>query len=160
MVSSNDDVFIAWMSHGNTQILECGLDTLTRTELDDALDDISCNNMIVVISFCHSGTFIGGGMDDETNRAILTSDSGDTSSYATTEHSYFSYGIIRALDSDLYAEEADENDDGHVSVDELFDYAYDYVDSFNPFGFVSQIPDHYFGSGFSETTTYLGDQYY
>ena len=76
LVSVNDDVMVLWSSHGvdhsTYSTLQCGSDEMTRSELDNALDDITCNKILVMIGSCYGGYFIGGGMDDETNRAILT----------------------------------------------------------------------------------------
>ncbi|HUT80702.1 MAG TPA: C13 family peptidase [Candidatus Bathyarchaeia archaeon] len=85
--------------------------------------------MIVVIESCYSGSFIGGGLDDETNRAILTSSKSNQLSWPDefdgVEYGCFSYGIMSALDPDLEADDADENNDDHISIVEFFDYAYD-----------------------------------
>ncbi len=171
LTSTNDDVFVAWFSHGFDQEIECGSDTVTRTELDDALDDITCDNMIVMIESCYSGSFIGGGMDDESNRAILTSSDSDELSWGfeeyadgTAGHGYFGYGIICAIDPDLNADDADNNNNNRVSVDEFFDFAYDVVKDEDPFWYkwrrYYQNPQIHVGTGFSDTNTYLGDQYY
>lgn len=175
LVTSNDDVLVYWGSHGITHdpwigatyyTLDCGADEMKRSELDNALDDISCNRMLVMIGSCHSGYFIGGGMDDESNRAILTScKSTELSWYygGDSGHSYWNYGLIRALDPDLNADDADcDPDNNRVSVWEFYDYAYDIVKDADPFqGTYYQNPQSWIGSSFgNDEYVYLGDQYY
>ena len=175
-VTQNDDVLVYWRSHGNMYEpflspyyvkLDCGSDEVTRSELDNALDVISCNRMLVMIGSCYSGYFIGGGMDNNNNRAILTSSRSTELSWTMPGYTYgyWNYGIIRALDPDENADDADDDNNGRVSVLELFEYAYDYVKSEDPFlinnNYYYQNPQIWIGSGFgSASGVYLGDQYY
>ncbi len=176
LVGTNDDVMVFWMSHGIGHstycTLECGSDEMTRLELDTALDGITCNKMLVMIGSCYSGYFIGGGMVDETNRAILTACSsiefswGYEMSNGVAGHNYWDYGIIKALDPDLNANDADSNCNGRTSLDEFYDFAEAYVNSLEPFKTwifgrrYYQTPQQYIGSSFSSYSTYFGDQYY
>lgn len=172
LTGSNDDVLVFWASHGikhkglwplwsTYYTLDCDDDEMTRSELDSVLDGIPCNRMLVMIDSCFSGYFIGGGMDDNANRAILTgcrsTEFGSALYIGITGHGCFSYGILRALDPDLYAANADEDSNNRVSVLEFFNYAYYYVTSITS----NQTPQSWGGSSFgSFRYNYIGDQYY
>lgn len=166
--NSNDEVLICFFCHGvetttwwgKYYTISCDNDVIKRRELDNALDDITCNKMTVILDTCHSGYFIGGGMDNEDNRAILTACL-DTQ---TTLSNAFGAGLLNAidpnknvLDPDIYGNYADMNHNGRVSILELFEYAYDYV-VLNPLW--SMIPQSYYGDEFSPENTYIGDHYY
>lgn len=171
LATSNDQVIVYWTGHGIEYSIwpfnpwytfECGSNEMTRNELDNALDDITCKQMILLLGPCHSGYFIGGGLDDESNRAIYTSCKTSESGHAYTTHSYWPWAVYQALDpgSGSYqkAEEADANSDGRVSIYELYSWAYNYITITK--GFTDQHPQRWVGSGITDSSCYIGDMYY
>ena|GEM_PF-1841255 len=143
---ATDKVLFLYSSHGNIDYLTCtGVDSISAANLDNWLDGITCQHMIIIIEACHSGSFIGkyaNGTynsaendltgDGETNRAIFTSASTDTSSYPDVDGtddpnsssdvgSETIWGYVEAFSTPS----ADTNGDGRISFGEAFQYAWD-----------------------------------
>ena len=178
LTTSNDDVLVFWVGHGTqTKLfgaiiycaLDCGSSWMTRAELDDALDGITCNRMLVMIGSCYSGYFTQGVMNDENNRAIFSACGVSESSWGfeyssgSTGHCYWNYAIIRALSTS--AASADDDSNNRISVDEFTEFASDYINSIEPIEYEGddyyQNPMSYIGTSFGSISgVYLGDQYY
>jgi len=155
---SNDQVVIWWTGHGSIDEFATDADSITASQFDSYLDDISCEKMFIFLGPCHSGSFIDD-LDDEENRAIYTSCKADQSGYLSSgsEHSLFPWATYRGLDADLDADDADTNDDGRVSLYELFNYCVDFVDDNTS---ESQDPQRWVGSSFADAGYFIGDSYY
>ncbi|MFX0065808.1 MAG: C13 family peptidase [Candidatus Hermodarchaeota archaeon] len=132
---SGDQVVICWFSHGSNATGDLKLETdtgesITASELDSNLDEISCNEMFIFISACHSGLIIDD-LDDEPNRAVYAACKADEKGWVFDDEmsSWFSNATIRAIDPDFNASDADTDDpkDGRTSLREIFDFAYDFV---------------------------------
>jgi hypothetical protein len=147
--SQNRKVLFFYSSHGGIDSLSCvpgtaGGGYISSTDLDNWLDAITCNELIIIIEACHSGSLIGryaSGTyvasedeltgDGETNRAIFTSASTDTSSYADVDGagdpnpgdsgSETIWGYVEAFG----VSSADSNANGDVSFGEGWQYAWD-----------------------------------
>jgi hypothetical protein len=143
---ASDKVLFFYSSHGNIDTLSCtgGGGSISAANLDNWLDAITCQQMTIVIEACHSGSFIGkyasGAYvpgendltgDGETNRAIFTSASTDTSSWPDIDGtddpnnsdvgSETIWGFVEAFSTPS----ADTNGNGEVSFGEAFQYAWD-----------------------------------
>jgi hypothetical protein len=144
-----DKVLFFYSSHGGVDSLECvpgspGGGSISASDLDSWLDTITADELTVVIEACHSGSLIGqyadgtyvAAEDDltgdgETNRAIFTSASSDTSSSADVDDasdpnpgdsgSETIWGYIEAFGTAA----ADTNGDGEISFAEGWQYAWD-----------------------------------
>lgn len=100
------------------EILENGI---IDDELGDSLDTLKSKNIVAVIESCHSGEMIDGAQDlCGDGRVILTSCSEEELSYFLYPRlsGLFSYYIIKGLNG-----QADKNQDGWVSAEELFMFA-------------------------------------
>jgi hypothetical protein len=148
---SKDKVLFLYSSHGGVDGLSCvpdisppGEKSISSSNLDNWLDTIICDELTIIIEACHSGSFIGMYADGtyvssedeltgegETNRAIFTSASTDTSSYPDRDDagdpnpadlgSETIWGYIEAFSIPA----ADTNIDGAISFGEAFQYAWD-----------------------------------
>ncbi|MFC1870980.1 CARDB domain-containing protein [Chloroflexota bacterium] len=142
---ASDRVLFFYSSHGNIDVLSCtgGGGNISAANLDNWLDAITCQQMTIVIEACHSGSFIGKYADGtythaendltgdgETNRAIFTSASTDTSSWPDKDGtddpnnadvgSETIWGFVEAFSTPS----ADTNGNGEISFGEAFQYAY------------------------------------
>ncbi len=134
-----DKVLFFYSSHGGIDSLSCvpgspGGGSISASDLDNWLDAITCQESTIIIEACHSGSLIGrykdgtyvSAEDDltgdgETNRAIFTSASTDTSSYADEDGaddpnpgdsgSETIWGYVEAFSTAA----ADLNGDGEIS---------------------------------------------
>jgi len=146
---ATDKVLFFYSSHGNIDILACipddpGGGYITAASLDSWLDAITYDELVIIIEACHSGSLIGryasgayvAAEDDltgdgETNRAIFTSASTDTSSYPDKDGtddpnpgdigSETIWGYVEAFS----AAPADTNGDDEISFGEAWQYAWD-----------------------------------
>jgi hypothetical protein len=142
-------VLFFYSSHGGIDSLSCvpgtvGGGYISSTDLDNWLDAINCSELIIVIEACHSGSLIGRYADgtyvaaedeltgeNETNRAIFTSASTDTSSYADVDWtgdpnpsdsgSETIWGYVEAFG----VSSADTNNNDELSFGEGWQYAWD-----------------------------------
>ena len=145
----NDKVFFMYSSHGGIDSLSCvpgsaGGGYISANQLDNWLDAITSDELVGVVEACHSGSLIGryadgtyvAAEDDltgdgETNRAIFTSASTDTSSYPDIEGaddpnpgdsgSETVWGYVEAFS----VASADTDGDGEISFGEAWQYAWD-----------------------------------
>ena len=144
-----DKVLFFYSSHGGIDSLSCvpgstGGGNITAANLDNWLDAITCDELTIIIEACHSGSLIGmyaNGThntaeddlvgDGETNRAIFTSASTDTSSYPDIDGtddpnqgdsgSETIWGYVEAFST----ASADSNSDSDISFREGWQYAWD-----------------------------------
>jgi hypothetical protein len=144
-----DKVLFFYSSHGGIDSLSCvpfspGGGYISASNLDNWLDAITCDELTIIIEACHSGSLIGkyadgtytAAEDDltgdgETNRAIFTSASTDTSSSADVDvpsdpnpgdsGSETIWGYIEAFSTAA----ADSTSDGEISFQEGWQYAWD-----------------------------------
>jgi len=158
---AGDQVLIWWSGHGSVDSFDTDSDSISASQLDAALDDITCSEMYIFLGPCYSGSFIDD-LDDEQNRAIYTSCQATEESHAQSppsHHSYWDWATYRAIDPDLNANDADENSDGRVSLYELYEYAYDFVTIIQ--GYDDQHPDRWVGTTIGlDDNDYIGDGYY
>ncbi|MHA2245414.1 MAG: C13 family peptidase [Candidatus Hodarchaeales archaeon] len=160
-------VLIFWVSHGNVDLLECennnNNETISASDLDSALDEITCDEMFIIIDACMSGSLIDD-LDDEQNRAIYTSANSTHVSWGFEGGIYgnwFARGTYYALDPDLNATYADDNSDNRTSLYEMWDYAYDYVMALNTIYSKVQDPQRWVGSSIgNDSLHYIYDGYY
>ncbi len=151
---TEDKVLFLYSSHGNVNVLSCvpdisppGQRSISASALDGWLDAIISAEMTIIIEACHSGSLIGlyeDGTyvlaedeltgDGETNRAVFTSASTDTSSYPDKDYtdapadpnpgdvgSESIGGFMEAFSVPA----ADTNLDNAISFNEAFTYAWD-----------------------------------
>lgn len=143
-----DKVLFFYSSHGNVDSLSCvpgspGGGSISAVDLSNWLSAITCQEMTIIIEACHSGSLIGryadgtyiAAEDDltghgETNRAVFTSGSSDTSSYPDVDGaddpnpgdsgSETIWGYVEAFSTAA----ADTNGDGEISFGEAWQYAW------------------------------------
>jgi hypothetical protein len=140
-----DKVFFFYSSHGGVDYLQCcpgepGGGNVTSTDMDNWLDAITPRDMIILLQGCHTGSFIGyysNGTtvaseneltgDGETNRIAMTATDTDHSSYGGPSNwgSTFTGGYIESFNDPA----ADVVNDGDISVDEAYTYAYNHDDA-------------------------------
>jgi hypothetical protein len=161
IADSNDQIIVWWTGHGGYNYFDLAQDPfdpgtydnkLYASELDDFLDDVSCDEMYIYLSPCQSGSFIDE-LDGHNNRAIYTSCTATGVGYATDGHSLFAWATYRGLHPSLSATDADNNNDGRTSLYELFAYCVDFVQNYPGVG--SQYPQKWVGSSIVENSTYL-----
>ncbi|MBD3191251.1 MAG: hypothetical protein GF308_11435 [Candidatus Heimdallarchaeota archaeon] len=158
-----DQVLIYWTGHGKVDKLYTDSFTITASEFDLFLDEIDCDEIVIFLGQCRSGSFINN-LNDRQNRAIYTSCTADQNGqiYApptsfTATHSLFPWAVYRGLDPDLDASTADTNNNGKVSLRELFLFCVDFVDDYT---YSSQDPQYWVGNSVNQFSTYIGDEYY
>ena len=145
-IAPDDSFYFFYSSHGagdsagktyfitfDTVIDDLALTALPMQELKNAIREIKCHNVVMMIDTCHSGGVKSLGRQDEkafdklvrtadrgTRVAILTSSRTHESSIESDEwkHGAFTYFMLEGLAgaSDNFPR------DGRVSVTELFDY--------------------------------------
>ncbi len=143
-----DKVLFFYSSHGGIDSLSCvpgspGGGSISASDLDNWLDAITCQESTIIIEACHSGSLIGRYKDGtyvfaeddltgdgETNRAIFTYASTDTSSSADVDGaddpnpgdsgSETIWGYVEAFSTAA----ADLNGDGEISFSEGWQYAW------------------------------------
>jgi hypothetical protein len=143
-----DKVLFFYSSHGGVDSLLCvpgspGGGYISGSDLRNWLSAITSQELVIVIEACHSGSLIGryadgtyvAAEDDltghgETNRAVFTSASSDTSSYADEDGpddpnpgdsgSETIWGYVEAFGT----ASADLNTDGEISFGEAWQYAW------------------------------------
>lgn len=144
-----DKVLFFYSSHGGVDSLSCvpgspGGGNISAADLDNWLDGITCDELVIIIEACHSGSLIGSYAngtyvateddltgDGETNRCVFTSASHDTSSYPDRDWpgdpnpgdvgSETIHGYVEAFSTAA----ADGNGDGEISFGEGWQYAWD-----------------------------------
>jgi hypothetical protein len=144
----SDKVLFFYSSHGNVDSLSCvpgspGGGSISGADLSSWLGAITSQELTIVIEACHSGSLIGRYADGtyvaaednltgngETNRAVFTSASSDTSSYADVDWagdpnpgdsgSETIWGYVEAFSTAA----ADTNGDGEISFGEAWQYAW------------------------------------
>lgn len=161
---AGDKVLFFYSSHGGINGLSCMDEGIGAAELDGWLDAIVARELTVIIEACHSGSFIGlyaDGTyiaaedeltgDGETNRAVFTSASTDTSSAADVDNerdpnpldagSESIWGYIEAL----LMLGGDANSNGAISFAEAVQYAWDNdvsrIDGWNTPQHLYTVPD-------------------
>lgn len=145
-IAPDDSLFFFYSSHGlgdksgttyfvtfDTVMDDLPATALPMQELKNAVKEIKCHNIVMMIDSCHSGGVKSLGLQDEkafdklvraadrgTRVAILTSSRTHETSIESEEikHGVFTYFMLDGLAgaSDNFPK------DGHVSVTELFDY--------------------------------------
>ncbi|MHA2253468.1 MAG: carboxypeptidase regulatory-like domain-containing protein, partial [Candidatus Kariarchaeaceae archaeon] len=170
MADGDDQVVILWTGHGHYllngmtgDIIEGRFQThddeIGSTEFDSWVDGIFCNDLFIFLGPCFSGYWIGE-LNDEPNRAIYTSCRWDENGWATNTHSYWPWGINRALNPNLSASSADDNNNGGVSLYELYEWVDHYVRVTKD---ANQHPQRFVGNGISygnDLNRYIGDGTY
>jgi hypothetical protein len=124
--------------------------------MDSELDSITSYYLAVFLGQCHSGEFIDNLNDGyEENRGIYTScASNETAATEGVYHSAWPWAIMKGLDPDYNASNADTNSDDRISLDELFTFAYNYISN-------QQTPQRWLGDALvPDSSTYIGDGYY
>lgn len=161
--SSVDQVIIYWTGHGRVDILWTASFTISANDFDSYLDGINCDEMVIFLGPCRSGSFIDN-LNDKQNRAIYTSCTASQSGYLYVPplglyptHSLYPWAVYRGLDPDLDASTADTNNDGKVSLRELFIFCVDFVDDHTS---SSQDPQYWTGNLVYHHIAYVGDQNY
>ncbi len=145
-IAPDDSLFFFYSSHGlgdksgttyfvtfDTVMDDLAATALPMQELKNAVKEIKCHNIVMMIDSCHSGGVKSLGLQDEkafdklvrmadrgTRVAILTSSRTHETSIESEEikHGVFTYFMLEGLAgaSDNFPR------DGYVSVTELFDY--------------------------------------
>ncbi len=170
MADGDDQVVILWTGHGHYllsgitgDIIEGRFQThddeIGSIEFDSWVDGIFCNDLFIFLGPCFSGYWIGE-LNDEPNRAIYTSCRWDENGWATDTHSYWPWGINRALNPNLSASSADDNNNGGVSLYELYEWVDHYVRVTKD---ANQHPQRFVGNGISygnDQNRYIGDGTY
>jgi len=169
-VGINDEVIVWWTGHGDPdKFLICDdefsfseeeeyLYVITADEMSGYLDGITCNETYIYLGPCQSGSFIND-INDMDNRAIYTSCSTYGTGFVLDGHSLFPYATYRGLHPYLEQAIADTNNNGQVSLSELFVYCEYFVEiSLAPYGY-TQEPQSWVGLDISETSTYIGIYY-
>jgi hypothetical protein len=128
-------VFFYYSGHARAQAIDLGASELPLTELRERLFKVPATLTIVVLDACQSGAFtrVKGAAPaadfsyssrqhlDAAGVAILASSSGSELSQESEElrGSYFTHNLLVALRG-----AGDANNDGEVSIDEAYRYAY------------------------------------
>jgi hypothetical protein len=128
-------VFFYYSGHARAQAIDLGAAELPLTELRERLFDVPAALMVVVLDACQSGAFsrIKGAQPaadfsyssrqhlDATGVAVLASSSGSELSQESEQlkSSYFTHHFLVGLRG-----AGDANNDGQVSIDEAYRYAY------------------------------------
>ena len=164
-----DQVIIWWTGHGSVDSFATDSDSISASQLDDYLDDITCDRMFIILGPCHSGSFIND-LNAEINRVIYTSCESTQSGYVTDDgkHSLFPWASYRALDPQMNADDADVNDDDSVSLLEMFDYCVYFVDDYilnvlqplYPGYTFQQDPVRWPSTGTADNFYFMGDRFY
>jgi len=150
-----DEVIIWWCSHGDTDYnIELNGNSLivSAEVLDYYCDRVSCEKMYIFLTPCHSGGIIPRLI--ESNRAIYTSCCADQTGQCYWHHdsSYWPRAIWEAINPNYERDEADTNQDGKVSLYEIYYYAYTEV-------LWSQTPQRYVGYLLGGGGEYGGDEH-
>src|SRR5258706_4561029 len=128
-------VFFYYSGHARAQAIDLGSDQLPLTELRERLMKIDATLTVVVLDACQSGAFsrVKGAAPaadfsyssrqhlDATGVALLASSSGSELSQESEQlrSSYFTHHLLVGLRG-----AGDANNDGQVSIDEAYRYAY------------------------------------
>jgi Caspase domain/Outer membrane protein beta-barrel domain len=128
-------VFFYYSGHARAQAIDLGADELPLTELRERLFKVPATLTVVVLDACQSGAFsrVKGAAPaadfsfssrqhlDAAGVAILASSSGSELSQESEElrGSYFTHNLLVGLRG-----AGDANNDGEVSIDEAYRYAY------------------------------------
>ena len=165
----DDQVVIWWTGHGGFYVdasnnivdgmFETYTDAMGSDHLDILLDNIFCDHMYIFLGPCHSGYWIDD-LNDEPNRAIYTSCDWDETGEAYSSHSYWPWATRRAIDPNANAVNADDDNNGKVSLWELFEWADHWVRVTQD---CNQHPQRFVGLGVaygSDFYKYLGDGTY
>jgi hypothetical protein len=139
----HDKALFFYSSHGGIDSLTCGASSIPAASLSSWLAGVNSQELTVVVEACHSGSLIGrykdgtylAAEDDltghgETNRAVFTSASTDTSSYPDLDGpddpnpgdsgSETIWGYVEAFSTSA----ADSSGDGEISFGEAWQYAW------------------------------------
>ncbi|WP_165966187.1 caspase family protein [Actinomadura sp. 7K534] len=154
-----DDAGHLYFATTNTRVTRLGATGIASTFVRDRMSQSRSRNIILLLDCCYSGAFVEGmvrrgdggvGINERlsgSGRAILSSSSALEYAFElderhmTKEISLAGTGQRRegrpsifteALVNGLTTGEADQNQDGRISVDELYDYAYSKVTEANP----------------------------
>lgn len=166
-VDSDDIVIVWWTGHGDPdKFLICDDDfsfsqeyeylyVYTAEEMVNRLDAINCEEMYIFLGPCQSGSFIDD-LNVEENRAIYTSCLSNGTGFVLDGHSLFPFATYRGLHPYLGHAVADTNNNGNVSLSELFVYCEDFIAlSLAPYG-NTQYPQYWPDTGVDESNTYIG----
>lgn len=115
--------------------------------ISEVMDQCRSRRQVLILDCCNSGAFaqgtkaeIGGSIGTASafegkgyGRVVLTAS--DSTQFAwegdkvigTTENSLFTYYLVKGLEGD-----ADTNGDGRITIDELYDYAYEQIVNVTP----------------------------
>ncbi|WP_207933616.1 caspase family protein, partial [Actinomadura sp. GC306] len=154
-----DDAGHLYFATTNTRVTRLGATGIASTFVRDRMSQSRSRNIILLLDCCYSGAFVEGlvrrgdggvGINERlsgSGRAILSSSSALEYAFELDEH-YLTKDIslagtgqrregrpsifTEALVTGLTTGEADQNHDGRISVDELYDYAYAKVTETNP----------------------------
>ncbi|MFX0051674.1 MAG: C13 family peptidase [Candidatus Hodarchaeota archaeon] len=167
---SGDQVFFYWVSHGSTVSggrveYYSKLDPYTRSwitgsTLNTYLDQIECAEMFIFIDACHSGALIDD-FNGSSDRAIYTGCKADESQLTNYDkETFFADGIMKAIDPNLNATDADINDDNRTSLSEIFLFANQTVQDWCTYYSHTQHPQRWVGATIDEDDAYIDDGYY
>lgn len=118
-----DGVSIFFSAHGGNNYIHLYDDLLWDYELEALLLELDSHNILVVVSACHSGSFIDVSSSIE-HGIVVTACRADESTFDIplfANSIFVEYFVDRAMSQGL----ADGNGDGVVSVQEAFNYAYE-----------------------------------
>ncbi|MEO8358193.1 MAG: caspase family protein [Chloroflexota bacterium] len=141
-----DDRGRLYLALRDTQVNLLKATSIPSSFLADEMDSCRSKRQILVLDCCHSGAFARGTKGEQKaitettfegsgfGRVVLTAS--DSTQYALegdqvikqTELSLFTHFLLEGLKTG----EADVNNDGHISLDEWYDYTYDKVVSETP----------------------------
>jgi hypothetical protein len=132
ILDSDDFLFIYTTDHGGLQsgddvYINLWGETMNDDEFATEVDKVSAGSISVVMEQCYSGGFVSD--LSASGRTIATACSASESSYAMSpsyiydEFVFHWTAAVAGEDPDGNTIDADENDDGYVSMQEAFNYA-------------------------------------
>jgi hypothetical protein len=137
-----DDGGRLYFATANTQLRRLGATAVSSAFVNEQMDSSRSKKIMLFLDCCYSGAFFrgmtpraGAGIDinerfEGRGRAVITASTAmeyafepDDTLVGEGRPSIFTEALVRGLETG----EADQDEDGHVSVDELYDYVYDQV---------------------------------
>ena len=95
-------------------------------ELNQSINHLESENIAIIFESCYSGGMIDGDMDLKTpGRIVLTSSEASTESWIdrTSLRGFFTNNLIKGLKGEADKEENGGNNNGKISIQEIFNYA-------------------------------------
>lgn len=141
IAGSNDEFYFFAIDHGGVDLM-CINESLLSSSLARYIKKIPCNRVNVWLHACHSGSFIDELKTHNRKTLIVTSTSGDRTSYSGNNLGSYLFDPFYAALAGSYKIKnhtvgnnvADYNGDGSVSYEEAFVYAKDHDDYAYPYG--------------------------